>query len=237
MKGTLAGFGALTEEWDEKYWFSIRQHVHQLIAWGYEDAQVNIRPNLEEPDITGFLAEAMSERLRSFNGPKWCTQFVIKEDNPVAGLGRIGKRRKRPDLIIECTKRGRPEYVFEAKPLRTSKYPPSHYLGTNALQRFLRGDYASRYPEAGMLGYVQSQTVAEWAKKLRTTIEKDAKYQNLLCLEPSGNRMTRDVNINTALTSEWVSVHTRQTGERIRIFHILLNCCPRDAASVPFPSF
>src|SRR5207249_8397156 len=132
------------------YWPLFREHVHELLAWGYEDARDKIGQNHEEEEITGFIAEAIQERLSAPDCPDWCGQYALKEDNPVPGRGLTGKRRKVPDFIFELTLPPRPLYIFEAKRLRQHKdFREGYYFGSKGLERFLRGEYASNYLEAG----------------------------------------------------------------------------------------
>ena len=44
----------------EKYF---RHHAHMLIAWGHQRAVASIQPDSDEPDISGFLAEAIRNLL------------------------------------------------------------------------------------------------------------------------------------------------------------------------------
>ncbi len=203
--------------WFDQYWPSFRRDVHQLIAWGYEDAKDKILWDNEEPDITGFIVEAIQDRLRSPSCPSWCDRYSLKENNPVPSKGRKGKHRKMPDIIIESTVSPRPEYIFEAKPLRKKGYRERVYLSKEGLQRFIEGDYASRYLEAAMIGYVRCDTVAVWVGRLKKAIDKDEIA--LMLRSPQ-----QEVQVIDAFQNEWMSEHERLSGENIRIYHIILNC-------------
>jgi len=206
--------------WFEEYWPPFRQHVHELLAWGYEDAKRRILQHHEEEEITGFITEAIQNRLVTSDCPRWCERYALKENNPVPGKGLTGKRRKVPDFIFELTVPPRPEYIFEAKRLRTESSFREGYYFQKGLARFLREEYASRYLEAGMIGYMQCDTSNEWIERLKRYLQHDAEHDGKLNVKLS----LYDVQVFPAIFQEWVSEHTRPTGNDIAIYHILLNC-------------
>lgn len=200
----------------------LKMHVHQLIAWGYEDARHRIRSvDEEEPTITGFITEAIKNRFRASDCPGWCSYYSVHDDPPVEQLelGLLGRARLRPDIIIESTVRGRPEFVFEAKRLRKSGFGTGKYVGEDGMGRFISGLYATRYDEAAMLGYVQSDSLVHWREKIQSAIKDDSK--NLRLRLPQ-----RHERIIDAFPLEWASEHDRDSiGRPISIYHILLDCC------------
>ncbi len=112
--------------------------------------------------------------------------------------------------MIEFIYAGRPEYNFEAKRLFRPGFPASKYLGRDGLGCFLDGRYARAYHEAGMLGYVQSDSVAWWADYLKARMEIGAPITE--CFEP------------WAFHHEWKTSHGRSGSTMIDIYHILLDC-------------
>ena len=205
------------------YWSNFRFSVHQLLEWGYLDLKSTTMGRMEEEEITGCLVAAMQARLADPYAPDWTSHFSVKEDPPVHGSGRTGKRRQRTDIVIESAmpRVGRPHFVFEAKNLRGTKYYTARrYLGEHGLRRFLRGDYAAAYPEAGMLGYVQSDTVEHWKGKVQAALEKDATGLQELRLRGAIQAQV----IRGGLPHEWVSEHDRHTGSPVLIYHVLLWC-------------
>ncbi|MBA7503428.1 hypothetical protein ES706_02037 [subsurface metagenome] len=196
-----------------------RQQVHQLIAWGHRSARHSIQSNNEEePNITGYITEAIRARLVT-NSPPWCVYYFVHEDTPIAASGRSGRSRPRPDIIIETNLGGRPEYVFEAKRLRINGFEASKYIDSDGMGCFVSGLYASRYDEAAMLGYIQSDSLIHWKDQVKKTIDENAEQ---LCLEsPQYDKTVIDV-----FPLEWVSEHKRvKAGHSIAIYHILLDCC------------
>ena len=198
---------------------TFRLHVHQLVAWGHEEARNRIASNNEqEPDITGYISEAIKDRLVD-NCPPWCIYYSIHEDMPVKMRGRSGRSRPRPDIIIETNLGNRPEYIFEAKRLRKNGYGVDKYIDSDGMGCFISGRYAARYDEAAMLAYVQSDSVACWQREVRKAIDDNSKPLSLK--PPQRNRNVIDV-----FPFEWISEHERiSVGQPIVIYHILLDCC------------
>src|SRR5258708_3524879 len=128
--------------WDA-YEQSFREDAHQLLAWGYQDARQLITPDREETEITGFITEAIQARLSSSEIDERFGRYSLKDDNPVPGEGRTGKRRLKIDIIIESSFRPRhkqrPWYTFEAKRLCRPSHPIGNYTGEQGILRFIRG--------------------------------------------------------------------------------------------------
>ena len=211
----------LEEEYIDEYWSAYRQHIHTLLAWGYTDSRPKIQAKHDEPAITGFIAEAIQNRLDAIDSPSWCDQIGIKDDPPIPGGGRTGRKRWRPDLIFESKeRRPRPKYYFEAKRLRNQQ-SIKDYLGEDGLQCFLTGRYAQESDEAGMLGYVQCDNISTWVERLQLAIDQDCHDKNeLLLLSPQC-----DIQVVDAFPQEWMSKHDRHIGKSILIHHLLLNYC------------
>jgi hypothetical protein len=211
----------LEEEYIDEYWSIYREHIHTLLAWGYEDSRHRVQINHDETDITGFIAEAIQNRLDAPDSPLWCDQIVLKDDPPIPGGGRTGRKRWRPDLIFESVeRRPRPKYHFEAKRLRKQR-SLQDYLGEDGLLCFLSGRYAHESCEAGMLGYVQCDSVSIWVKRLQLAIDQDYQDKNVfLLLPPQCN-----IQVVDAFPQEWLSKHDRHSGKSIFIHHLLLDYC------------
>src|SRR5260370_36847134 len=117
----------------------------------------------------------MKDWMRRRNRPPWCKYYSAHEEAPVSKEGSSGKSRPRTDIFIELGSRSRPEYVFEAKRLRTDCYGVSRYTGLGGMGCFTEGIYASEYDEAAMLGNIQSNTLFEWKERVKKSImEKEA---------------------------------------------------------------
>lgn len=212
-------FGAFSEAFIEQ--------MHQLIYLGYEDSIARIKvvdkKANEENSITGFIVEALGNRKREFSpSPEWIKHYAFHDNSPRESEGRIGSDRTRADIIIEFNNEsGTPEFFFEAKRLKSGSHSVAQYRGDEGMGCFINGDYAQRYDEAGMLGYIQSDSIETWQTKIQEGIK-----QNSTQLHLTDSQMP--VDIHSEITHEWVSMHQR-TGSNphpIKIYHILLDCLP-----------
>ncbi len=82
------------------YDYGFRRDAHQLLAWGYQDALLEIHCNLTEEEITGLIVEAIEERLNNPSTPEKFDRYSIDEEKPIAVEGRKGKKRRRLDLVV-----------------------------------------------------------------------------------------------------------------------------------------
>lgn len=210
------------------YWPIFRKHAHLLIAWGHEAIRPQILLSHEEDEesITGLLYEAIRQILQA-NHAKWCSNYSIKNESPMPGGKRTGKDRRMTDLLVEfVTMKGRPEYVFEAKPQNYAKrhQRTNYYVGSDGMERFLEGEYAAytaTYPEVGMVAYVLSDSVETWRDRLKKAITQQGKLR-LISLE--------DVVVIADFQFEWTSQHQRgSSSDALSIYHILLDCVSGDA--------
>lgn len=206
------------------YDFGFRRDAHQLLAWGYQGALAEIHCNLQEEEITGLIAEAMEKRLDNPSTPEKFDRYSIDEEKPIAVEGRKGKKRRRLDLVVVSGhNRPRPKYIFEAKRLRKNGYPIGRYIGEDGLLCFVKGVYASQYPEAAMVGYVQSDAAGYWESELKRSFGED--LHNNLCVM----RLLQKVQVLSSMPDVWVSGHERRVGDSVIIYHIFLNCSASSA--------
>lgn len=206
---------------------SFIEQVHHLIYIGYEDSlsriKVTDKKANEENSITGFIVEALGNRKRFFSpSPEWIKYYAFHDNSPRESDGRVGSDRTRADIIIEFNNEaGTPEFFFEAKRLKSGSYSIGQYAGDDGMGCFINGDYASRYDEAGMLGYIQSDSIDVWQDKAQKKIDQDNIQLQLVDSQTP-------VTIHDKLAHEWVSTHQRKTlnSRAIKIYHILLDCIP-----------
>lgn len=212
-----------TLEYFGVYKDSFRSHVHAILEWGYTDAmpmiQAKEQRHHEETSITGFIVDAIRRRFRTHNRPKWLKHYAVYEDYQVESEERVGRTRYKVDIVIEgATISQRPQYMFEAKRLKSGACEANRYLGSDGIGCFINGRYADRYAEAAMLGYVQSDSLEHWKTKISNQIENRGTALFLKALDSN-------VQFEHSLPLEWASEHHRVTlGRPIRILHILLDC-------------
>jgi hypothetical protein len=93
----------------------------------------------------------------------------------------MGKRRKKVDIIVERTQKGRhPLMRFEAKRLKRPGFSVGKYVGKEGLGEFIAGNYAAGDDTAGMLGYIQSDDCDYWARKISDDMRKKEKEVGLI---------------------------------------------------------
>lgn len=159
---------------NSEYWQKFREKVFKLVKMGYDLFDSNQYKDSEEPDISGELVKRIKEITQSETAPKWAAHFSIHDDPPINEPRRRGKRRRRLDIEIERTCYGQhPRYSFEAKRLSGHRFTARKYFGITGLGEFISGHYANDRDEAGMLGYVQSDTLEIWAAKLEKKFQQD----------------------------------------------------------------
>jgi hypothetical protein len=196
----------------EAFWSSFRRDVFTLIWMGYSKLDCSNLNMSEEEDITGELKQAIEKLFDEQDAPEWFNQYSVHEEPRIHRMDRKGKRRARLDIRFEHHQsRPRVHYEFEAKRLCKRKAEVGKYFGKDGLEMFLSGEYARQWPEAGMLGYVQSEDPIHWAGKL-------AEKLKIKLVEP----WTREAIITELIT--YRTCHSRNEGlAPIRIFHALLS--------------
>lgn len=209
-------------EWFRFYSGAFLRDVHQLLAWGYYDAQQQNETHslaLEE-NITGEIVQAIKRRLDDLATPrKFTTHYFVDDESHVRESDKLGKERQRIDIVIVCSaKLPRPEFMFEAKLLRKNGFPISLYIGDGGMQCFIRGEYAASYPAAGMIGYIQSDDANRWFNELERKFNEDM-HDNLRI-----RSSLKKIEVLSALKDEWVSRHYRENNTDIQLFHIFLDC-------------
>jgi hypothetical protein len=111
--------------WDV-YLDTIREHSHQLLAWGYADVRQQLHSNPDEPSITGLLCDAMQQRIYHPDTPDRYLNYAIGDQMPISPNGELGNDRLRFDVAVRRTGiRQEIVYPFEAKRFRTGGYIPS----------------------------------------------------------------------------------------------------------------
>jgi len=210
------GRGASANQADYSQSF-IRQ-VHELLLMGYGRLAPADHTHEEEPAISGRLVEAINAILDSPTCPRPFHLLSVHDDPPVSGDGRKGKRRRRVDIRIESLRpRPRARFSFEAKRLGPD-HPVCLYVGEEGLGCFVNGIYAREAPVAGMLGYVQSGTPPEWAKRIENAMAR--RQPNVRVVQ--GQEWV-PVTVAPGLDDTYVTGHDRPSvGRPIHIYHTLL---------------
>jgi hypothetical protein len=192
-----------------------------LIVRAYQAMETRSLQNAEEPDITGLLVKSAKEIIEKEDAEAWLEHLEVIDDPPQNDLPeRLGKTRHRIDIEFVRTGRGkRPRFHVEAKRLYRSD-SVSEYFGTGGLEMFLNGKYASQWPSAGMVGYVQSDNQDAWVDKLAVGFMSRKNALNVCTDESRWRTVTWSA---LGMTNLRESCHQRNgTLGKIGIYHLLL---------------
>lgn len=207
--------------WDV-YLDSIREHSHQLLAWGYADVRTHLHSDLDEPAITGLLCQAMQQRIYHPNTPDKYLNYAIGDQAPISPGGELGIDRLRLDISVRRTGiRNEIVYVFEAKRLRTGGFTIGKYIGAGGMGDFIECRYAAGCPEGAMVGLWQDKDVSYWRSQLENAFDADRRAQTPKLGIKAGLAMAQ---IITPIPDEWRSTHRRTDGSFIDLNHIFLDC-------------
>lgn len=202
----------------QAYAASLRIHAHCLIAEGYARMDRAAFACAQEPVITGELVREMRAHLESAdNASGWACYYAIHEDPPLNVEGRLGTARPRVDIeIMRISPGPRPRLPFEAKRLSASTgHNVSGYLGADGLGCFISGRYPMTHDEAGMLGYVQSDSEEIWAERIATALRGKKECR---AVDP---RFAHQ-GIHASLRHTYLSRHLRSKGTAFAVHHVLL---------------
>jgi hypothetical protein len=202
----------------EAYRAAFVRNSHELVLRGHARLVVAQLSGLEETEVTGKLCDAMEEVLDSVDAPAWATTVTVVDDQPESVDGKTGKRRPRTDVCVRCVNpRPAQRFRFEAKRLHDAR-SLNAYLGNDGMMALVTGYYGD-LPHAGMIGYVQTETCATWASKLKDKMRAAPRAYDVA--EP----VTFSALAIGAPARVFCSEHMRDgASERKRITHTLLLC-------------
>jgi len=202
----------------EVYTYELRIHAITLIILGYRRLSIASFALAEEDEITGELVRSIRLVTVDQTSPEWVDHYEVREQVPQNVAGIFGKHRPRMDIEVERHYRGpRPCIGFEAKRLGRGKRLNA-YLGTDGLGAFLSGHYPTTHGEAGMLGYVQENSVEHWSGNLARELAR-GQYQ----VSAGGEMRTLMTDSEMPL---FFSEHTDSRGKPLSVIHLLLSFAP-----------
>ena len=205
--------------------------VHRLIARGYARLTPSQYAKTVEEELTEHLAVAIDDEIMAANSPGWMHRYHVADDVHVRHAKRKGKKRPLVDIeIVDVKSRPRPRFHFEAKRLG-KKNGVGKYVGQSGLGCILSGEYARDSNVAGMLGYVQAGTSADWAPKIEKKLHGNRnKYQMVAGTTWELNSPT------TELAEVYRTQHLRPSVARpVVVYHTLLLCCSPSPAIISLP--
>lgn len=199
------------------------RHVHRLLQLGYESLVPTDFTHAEEDDITGKICERMKELTEEKPTEKWMERYSIHDQDPVNKIvdektGKIRKGKRRPKLDIRLVSKTRvpnTQFCVEAKRLYCSN-SISEYMDDEGLGAFLGDYYAKNDDAAGMLGYVQTDCVADWLVKVQKKLSQNSSVLNAWSLS----------QFQGGPPHTYLTVHRRKSNQRkIEIFHTFFALC------------
>lgn len=204
----------------DEYRWAFRAHVFELLLIGYEKLPSRALSSWDEERITGDLAKQIEAYMDDSNAADWVAYYHFSEETPVHSEKK-GKDRRRLDFRFECSRiRPRLKFAFEAKRLCSGSNPVGKYVGPDGMGCFINGHYAQGEDEAGMLGYVQSDSIQLWEEKI------SQKIKDTDSLHVRANGAWGKVYAPEPLDRCYISEHDRNSpGRPIAIYHLLLSFC------------
>lgn len=197
---------------------AIRDDAIKLLQLAHKRLNAtDFKKELEE-NITGELVRAMNDEIELAN-EIWMSRYIVEEEKPLNAPSVRGKKRRRIDIrIVQFARRGRrPDLLFEAKRL-IGKRGVSDYFGKDGIGCFLAGAYPLSAPSAGMIGYVQDRSLAEWQEQLARYAKRCA--ARLKIVAGGGWR-----DFSCPLPYSSISEHTHPDHPRLQVVHLLLLFC------------
>lgn len=203
-------------------------HVHRLLQLGYESLIPTAFTNAEEDDITGELCRHMKVLTEEQPTERWMSRYSVHDQDPVNDVvnsetGKVRRGKRRPKLDIRLAGKSRvpnTRFCIEAKRLYRSgslkEYTDDEGLGAFVAEYYAKGDDA-----AGMLGYVQSGSVAEWLGKLEAGLAQEISLEK----GPQGEVWILS-QFPEGPPSTYLSFHCRSaSGRRLDVFHVFFSFC------------
>lgn len=215
--GTLAGHTSNRDFYRDRF----LRHVHRLLQLGYEALQASDFVRSEEDDISGELRKQMQYLTEEAPTEKWMRLFAVHDQDPIndvvdeaSQLPRRGKRRPKLDFrLVSKRSNPNPRFCVEAKRLYRGD-SAARYVDDDGLGAFIGEYYAAGDDAAGMLGYVQTDSVAFWLPKLA---EKLA-LQEATISGPSGSCLMK-AQFEQGPEHTYLTRHLRKKNGPLEIFH------------------
>lgn len=203
---------------------SFLTHAHRLLQLGYESLTPENFTDAEEDVITGEICKRMEYLTEEAPTERWMAHFSVHDQKPVnykldgkTGKARKGKNRPKLDIrLLNHTLIPKPGFCVEAKRLYRSD-SVAEYMDDEGVGAFVSGYYAERDISAGMLGYVQTDSIAGWLPRLEKKLSANASLRK----GQEGHSWTRHM-FKRGPTHTYISLHRRSNGApALEIFHTL----------------
>lgn len=209
----------------DDYRKSFLRHVHCLIQLGYASLTPKKFSTAEEDDITGELCRHMQTLTEEKPTEPWMNLYSVHDQNPVHGVtdpasGCVKRGKRRPKLDIRFVSKWdlpNPSFCVEAKRLYRND-SVSSYMDDEGLGAFVASYYAKDDTAGGMLGYVQTESVAHWWTKIEARLNSDVSAISI-----SAGKKFAPHRFEAGPEHNFKSRHNRaETTQPIDVFHTLL---------------
>lgn len=205
------------------YQAAFLQQVHRLLQLGYEALHPPDFTNAQEDHITGELCKHMKHLTEDAPAERWMSFYSVHDQDPVNdvraegnGEPRVGKSRPRLDIrLVNKLHCPNPRFCVEAKRLCRSD-SVSEYMNDEGLGAFICGEYARGDAAAGMLGYVQSESLGYWLPRIEQKIRLQLSADNSAQAQTWQKFKFRD-----GPNEVYLSSHQRGAGNPIAVYHTL----------------
>jgi len=204
------------------------ERVHCLLQAGYASLnrkEIERYNRCHEPDITGGLAMRIQQLIDARSVPgisrAWCVVDNWPEASPHLPLNKQppAKKRKLPDLKFRY---GGPRealyFRFEAKKLAGRGDYEALISYEDGLGRFLRRIYGRQDRAGGLLGYAQTESPEDHAKRVRTALETDPRKYRV-----SANGGWTAATWKNGPKCSFRAAHSREGASVIVIFYSFLS--------------
>lgn len=207
----------------DAYRATFLRHVHRLLLLGYESLTPSAFTDAEEDDITGELCKHMKLLTEEQPSERWMTRYSVHDQDPVnevvnpeTGKVRRGKRRLKLDIrLVSKSRVPNIRFCVEAKRLYRSG-SVKEYTDDEGLGAFIDEYYAEHDDAAGMLGYVQTDSITEWLGKVEKTLSQETSLE-----KGSHGEVWSLSRIPKGPPDTYLSIHRRsKSGRKLNVFHI-----------------
>lgn len=169
----------------------------------------------------------MNQKASLFMFHSEYSEDVTRGDSPKADMGVIIRAKEyytdKAFLLIEAKRLDSSIVRAREKEYVVGRIEDRRYLDTGGIERFkknIHGKTAAKY--AAMIGYMQSDSFAEWLNKINGWINEQIKTP--ISCELKWEKRDRLVKQDeSGVYAEYKSVHSRITGTDIVLFHLWIN--------------
>jgi hypothetical protein len=204
------------------------RHVHRLLQLGYESVVPTRFTDAEEDEITGELCKRMKQLTEEEPSENWMARYAVHDQDPVNKVldektGKMRRGKRRPKLDIRLVNKGRvpnTRFCVEAKRLYRGDSAKA-YVKDEGMGAFIGEYYAKGDDGAGMLGYIQTDSIVNWVSKLKAKLSEELNLQKY-----SGGEIWQLMHFRQGPLHTYRSLHKRpKSGLALEVYHTFFVFC------------